>query len=96
MDLMYRPVTLPMHRVNNVFFIGIGGVGMSGIAEVMLNLGFSIYGSDCLLNKATQNLQALGAKIYSQHAAINIEDMDVDIVSSAIADNNVELLAAIL
>ncbi len=94
MDVRYRPVTLPMHRVNNVFFIGIGGVGMSGIAEVMLNLGFSIYGSDCALNKATQNLQSLGAKIYPDHAASNIEDMDVVIVSSAIAENNIELLAA--
>ena len=94
MDVLYRPVTLPMHRVNNVFFIGIGGVGMSGIAEVMLNLGFSIYGSDCSLNKATHNLQSLGAEIYSDHAASNIEDMDVVIVSSAIADNNIELLAA--
>ena len=95
MDMIYRPVTLPMQRVNNVFFIGIGGVGMSGIAELMLNLGFNIYGSDCAPNKATQNLQALGATIYSTHAIDHIQDMDVVIVSSAIEAENTELLAAI-
>lgn len=95
MKVMRHPATLPMHRVNNVFFIGIGGVGMSGIAEVMLNLGFNIYGSDQSSNIATQRLQALGAKIYSEHDSSQVVDMDVVIISSAIADNNVELKAAV-
>ena len=95
MKVMRHPATLPMHRVNNVFFTGIGGVGMSGIAEVMLNLGFNIYGSDQSSNIATQRLQALGAKIYSEHDSSHVMDMDVVIISSAIADDNVELNAAV-
>ena len=94
MAITRHPDTLPMHRVKNVFFVGIGGVGMSGIAEVMLNLGFSIYGTDQSSNVATQHLQALGASIYSSHAASNIQGMDVVIVSSAVDENNVELKAA--
>jgi len=95
MEVMRHPATLPMHRVNNVFFIGIGGVGMSGIAEVMLNLGFNIFGSDQSSNIATQRLQALGAKIYSEHNQCHIKNIDVVIVSSAIDDSNVELQAAL-
>ena len=95
MEVMRHSGTLPMHRVNNVFFIGIGGVGMSGIAEVMLNLGFNIFGSDQSSNIATQRLQALGAIIYSEHDRSHIKGMDVVIVSSAIADDNIELKTAI-
>ncbi|MEM8845212.1 MAG: Mur ligase domain-containing protein, partial [Pseudomonadota bacterium] len=90
----YVSPTLPMRRIKNVFFIGIGGVGMSGIAEVMLNLDFNVFGTDQSMNAATKRLSNLGAKIYQQHQAEHILDMDVVVVSSAISDSNPELVAA--
>ena len=91
----YMPPTLPMRRIKKVFFIGIGGVGMSGIAEVMLNLNYEVFGSDPHPNMATQRLTKLGAKIYSAHDASNVEDMDVVVASSAIAQDNVERTSAL-
>ena len=91
----YMPPTLPMRRIKKVFFIGIGGVGMSGIAEVMLNLNYEVYGSDRHPNAATQQLAQLGAKVYSVHEAKNVEDMDVVVVSSAIDSDNAELISAL-
>lgn len=67
---------------------------MSGIAEVMLNLDFNVFGSDQSTNSATQRLESLGATIYREHHADNIADMDVVVVSSAINDTNVELISA--
>ena len=89
------PPTLPMRRIKNVFFIGIGGVGMSGIAEVMLNLEFNVFGSDQQPNAATQRLESLGAKVFSQHRAEHVHDMHVIVVSSAIDGNNPELVSAL-
>ena len=83
-----------MKKIQNVFFVGIGGVGMSGIAEVMLNLKFNVYGSDSHPNVATQRLEKLGAKIFNQHNADNVCDMDVVVVSSAIDPSNVEITSA--
>lgn len=91
----YMPPTLPMRRIKKVFFIGIGGIGMSGIAEVMLNLNYQVFGSDQHANMATQRLTELGAKIYTGHAASNVEDMDVVVASSAIAQDNVERVSAL-
>ena len=91
----YVSPTLPMRRIKNVFFVGIGGVGMSGIAEVMLNLDFNVFGSDSHPNAATLRLENLGAKIFSQHEAGNVKNMDVVIVSSAINADNVELTSAL-
>lgn len=91
----YMPPTLPMRRIRKVFFIGIGGVGMSGIAEVMLNLNYEVYGSDYHSSATTQRLTQLGATVYANHAASNVDDMDVVVVSSAIDDQNVELAAAL-
>lgn len=91
----YVSPTLPMRKVKNVFFIGIGGVGMSGIAEVMLNLEFNVYGSDSHPNVATHRLQSLGATIYSKHQLENVKDMDVVVISSAIQEENVELVSAL-
>ena len=88
------PPTLPMRPIKKVFFVGIGGVGMSGIAEVMLNLDYEVYGSDKHMSAVTQRLEALGATVFKRHEAHNVEDMDVVVVSSAIADTNVELKAA--
>jgi UDP-N-acetylmuramate--alanine ligase len=77
-----------------VHFVGIGGVGMSGIAEVLCNLGYSVSGSDRNENAATRRLAALGARIDKGHDAKNVEDIDVLVASSAIRADNPEVLAA--
>ncbi len=83
-----------MRKIQNVFFVGIGGVGMSGIAEVMLNLEFNVFGSDNHPNAASERLKKLGATIYTSHQAKNVTDMDVVVVSSAIDPENVEVVSA--
>ena len=75
-------------------FVGIGGVGMSGIAEVLCNLGYSVSGSDKAENAATRRLAGLGARIDRGHDARNVEDIDVLVVSSAIRADNPEVVAA--
>ena len=77
-----------------VHFIGIGGSGMSGIAEVMVTLGYQVSGSDQNESQATLRLQNMGAKIFKGHAASNIEGADVVVLSSAIKANNPEKAAA--
>lgn len=81
-------------QVSHIHFIGIGGVGMSGIAEVLLNLGFFISGSDLHASAALDRLRGLGACVFVGHAAPNIVGADVVVTSSAIALDNPELLAA--
>jgi len=83
-----------MRRINCVHFVGIGGSGMSGIAEVMLSLGYRVQGSDLKTNAQVQRLGGLGAKIYIGHAEENIRDADVIVVSSAVSEANPELVAA--
>ena len=83
-----------MRRIQCIHFVGIGGVGMSGIAEVLLNLGYSVQGSDLKRNDVTQRLERLGAKILIGHAASNVGSADVLVVSSAIRSDNPELLEA--
>lgn len=82
------------HRVKNIHFVGIGGSGMSGIAEVLLNLGYGVSGSDLGSNAATQRLAQLGAKICQGHAAGNIEGADAIVTSTAVKGDNPEVLAA--
>jgi len=82
------------HKVKNVHFVGIGGSGMSGIAEVLVNLGFSVSGSDLAVNATTQRLVSLGAKVYQGHAAENLKDADVVVVSTAVSDTNPEVVEA--
>jgi UDP-N-acetylmuramate--alanine ligase len=77
-----------------VHFVGIGGAGMSGIAEVLLNLGFSVSGSDLNDNAVTRRLRSLGAKVAHGHAADNIAAVDAVVVSSAVKDDNPEVAAA--
>lgn len=84
----------PMRRIRRVHFIGIGGAGMSGIAEVMLNLGYQVSGSDLIHSATTERLQTLSANIFIGHAADNILGADVVVVSSAVADDNPEVAAA--
>jgi UDP-N-acetylmuramate--alanine ligase len=82
------------HKVKNVHFVGIGGSGMSGIAEVLLNLGFTISGSDLTDNTVTQRLKKLGAKVSIGHAAAQVTAADVVVVSSAITGDNPEVIEA--
>lgn len=82
------------HRVKNVHFVGIGGSGMCGIAEVLLNLGFSVSGSDLSSNSVTQRLKKLGALIFQGHARENLEKADVVVVSSAVNESNPEVIEA--
>lgn len=83
-----------MRRVRNVHFVGIGGAGMCGIAEVMHNQGYLISGSDLIANQATTRLKSLGIKVYEGHDAELVNDVDVLVTSTAIPMNNVEVQAA--
>lgn len=82
------------HRIQHIHFVGIGGSGMSGIAEVLLNLGYAISGSDIQTSSVTQRLEGLGANIVIGHHAENVKGMGVIVVSSAIGNDNPEVLAA--
>jgi UDP-N-acetylmuramate--alanine ligase len=82
------------HKVKRVHFVGIGGSGMSGIAEVLLNLNYEISGSDLSSNAATQRLTTLGAKVFKGHAAQHIAGADAVVVSTAVKDDNPEVAAA--
>lgn len=94
MELAKNPLKYKQYRVKAIHFVGIGGAGMSGIAEVLLNEGYSISGSDISANHNTCRLMALGAKVVYQHEADNIKGVDVLVVSSAISNDNPEILAA--
>lgn len=83
-----------MRRINCVHFVGIGGSGMSGIAEVMLSLGYQVQGSDLRGNAAVERLRGLGAKIFIGHNRDNILNADAIVVSSAVQDSNPEVAAA--
>jgi len=82
------------HKVNHIHFVGIGGSGMSGIAEVLLNLGYQISGSNLSENAATQHLSELGATVYVGHADTHIASADAVVTSSAIKPDNPEVIAA--
>jgi UDP-N-acetylmuramate--alanine ligase len=83
-----------MRRIHRIHFVGIGGAGMGGIAEVLLNLGYEVQGSDLKRNEVTQRLERLGATILIGHAAQNVGSADVLVVSSAIRSDNPELIEA--
>lgn len=89
-----RCVVPEMRRVRQIHFVGIGGAGMGGIAEVLLNEGYQVTGSDIAENAVTQRLTVLGAKIFFEHKAENVFDANVVVVSSAIKNDNVEVVAA--
>jgi UDP-N-acetylmuramate--alanine ligase len=82
------------HKVKHIHFVGIGGSGMSGIAEVLANLGYQVSGSDLVSNAATQRLERLGAKVTIGHAAANVAGADAVVVSTAVKPDNAEVLAA--
>ena len=83
-----------MRRIHSVHFVGIGGSGMSGIAEVMLSLGYAVQGSDLKSNKQTKRLEKQGATVFIGHAANNIRAADAVVVSSAVDETNPEVAAA--
>jgi UDP-N-acetylmuramate--alanine ligase len=84
----------PMGRIRRVHFVGAGGAGMGGIAEVMSNLGFEVSGSDLRENAVTRRLRELGVNIAIGHAADNVRNVDVLVVSTAVQDDNPEVVAA--
>jgi UDP-N-acetylmuramate--alanine ligase len=91
---MKQPNDLARRRIKQVHFVGIGGSGMSGIAEVLANIGYDITGSDIAENAMTQRLASLGAKIFKGHAASNIEGANVVVTSTAVSANNPEVIAS--
>ncbi|WP_018988067.1 UDP-N-acetylmuramate--L-alanine ligase [Aromatoleum toluclasticum] len=82
------------HKVKRIHFVGIGGAGMSGIAEVLVNLGYTVSGSDLGENAATRRLRALGAHVVSGHAAENVAQADAVVISTAVRNDNPEVTAA--
>lgn len=89
-----RSIVPEMRRVRHIHFVGIGGAGMGGIAEVLANEGYQISGSDLAPNPVTQQLASLGATIYFNHRPENVSDASVVVVSSAISADNPEIVAA--
>ncbi|KXF80078.1 UDP-N-acetylmuramate--L-alanine ligase [Enterovibrio coralii] len=89
-----RTMVPEMRRVKRIHFVGIGGAGMCGIAEVLLNEGYEITGSDLSENAVTQRLESKGAKVFISHAETNVEGASVVVVSTAIRQDNPELVAA--
>ena len=82
------------HKIKHIHFVGIGGSGMNGIAEVLLNLGFRVSGSDLADSAVTQRLQTLGASVHQGHDAKNLRDADAVVVSTAVKADNPEVVAA--
>lgn len=80
--------------VNHLHFVGIGGAGMSGIAEVMLNLGYVVSGSDLSKSAVTERLQSLGARVFCGHDKKHIRGADAVVISSAVHEDNLEVVAA--
>ena len=83
-----------MRRIRRIHFVGIGGAGMCGIAEVLLNQGYAVSGSDIQASPVTERLMNMGAEIFIYHIAENVQGADVIVKSSAISEENPELLAA--
>ena len=84
----------PMRRIKRVHFVGIGGTGMNGIAEVLVNQGFNVSGSDLKESRVTGRLKELGVRVFIGHDARHIDGVDVLVVSTAVPDNNPEVIAA--
>ena len=82
-------------HIRRVHFVGIGGIGMSGIAEILLDQGFEVSGSDKSLTEITDRLTQLGAKVYEGHSPKNLEEVDVLVYSSAVTTDNPEVAAAV-
>jgi len=82
------------HKVKRIHFVGVGGAGMSGIAEVLANLGFVVSGSDLNESATTRRLASLGVRVHIGHDAVNVEGADAVVLSTAVAGDNPEVIAA--
>src|SRR5258708_15830649 len=82
------------HKVRRIHFVGIGGAGMSGIAEVLVNLGYQVSGSDLAVNTATRRLASLGVRLSLEHLPSNVDGADAVVVSTAVRPDNPEVIAA--
>ncbi len=89
-----REIGFMQRKIRRIHFVGIGGIGMSGIAEVLLNLGYAISGSDTQVSETTERLRRLGASIAQGHAAENIGSADVVVTSTAVKKDNPEVVEA--
>jgi len=81
-------------KTYHIHFVGIGGIGMSGIAELLLNIGYQVSGSDDASSDITENLKKLGGVVYKGHSGEQIQGADVVVVSSAISSDNPEVITA--
>src|SRR5215470_10984234 len=81
-------------KIQHIHFVGIGGIGMSGIAEVLLNLGYKVSGSDLKSSAITHRLASMGATIYEGHRAENVAGAEVIVTSTAVAPDNPEVAEA--
>lgn len=80
--------------IGTIHFIGIGGIGMSGVADILVELGYCVTGSDMGLNSVTQNLEKKGVKIFEGHNKDNVKNADVVVLSTAVKENNIEYIEA--
>ena len=85
---------LKIQTNKKIHFIGIGGIGMSGLAQVMKSMGFYVQGSDISNSKNVERCKRLGIKIFNRHRVSNIRKVDIVVRSSAIKNNNPEIIAA--
>jgi len=83
-----------LRKTKHLHFVGIGGIGMSGIAEVLANLGYTVSGSDLTASETTQRLEECGCRVHVGHSAENIDGADVVVISSAVKEDNPEVVAA--
>jgi len=83
-------------KIEKIHFVGIGGIGMSGIAEVLLNLGYKVSGSDLRQSETTERLASIGGEIYIGHARQNLTHVDVVVTSTAVREDNPEVLEAVI
>jgi len=91
---LYRITDVMRKKVRHIHFVGIGGIGMSGIAEVLLNLGYTVSGSDLKDSETTEHLSSLGATVFQGHKSSNLADVDVVVTSTAVRPDNPEVLEA--
>src|ERR1700710_1409946 len=91
---MFVPGHFFFARSQRIHFIGIGGIGMSGIAEILLTMGYSVSGSDLRRSAVTERLVGLGARVFEGHSAANASASDVVVTSSAVSAHNPEVIEA--
>lgn len=92
--LSFRCEKAMFGRIKKLYFVGIGGAGMSGIAEILKILGYHVKGSDIVPSEVTRHLETLGVEVVPEHLAANVSDCDVVVISSAVGENNPEVVEA--